>query len=285
MDTAILEFLTHLPERILMGIRFEGTRYVIGTIGVFVGIWLLIGPFIKSRRIRERRPTPKMLNKQVRMEVFNSFRTVLVFVALDIFIFDLADKGYFRFYDDVSEYGAVYYWASILLAIIFHDAYFYWTHRTLHHSKLYKRFHLTHHRSHNPTPFTAYSFAVGEAVVEYGYVPIMLLVMPLHQSALAIILMIMIFKNALGHCGYEIFPRGATRHWFWKHMTTVTHHDIHHEKGTSNFSLYFTWWDKLMGTEHPDYHERFDAVTTRSSRLPAPIGLTSKARELAAPEV
>jgi len=73
----------------------------------------------------------------------------------------------------------------------------------------------------------------------------------------------MIFKNALGHSGYEIFPRSATKHWFWKHITTVTHHDMHHEKGSANFGLYFTWWDKLMGTEHVNYHQRFDTVTSR----------------------
>ena len=266
MDASILEFISHMPERIIMGIRYEGTRYVIGTIGVFVGIWLILGPFIRSRRIRQRRLPAKLLNKQVRMELINSFRTILIFVALDIFIFDLAESGVFRFYDDIADFGPIYYWASIALAIIFHDAYFYWTHRAMHHSKLYKRFHLTHHRSHNPTPFTAYSFAAGEAVVEYGYVPLMLLVLPLHQSALAIILMIMIFKNALGHSGYEVFPRGATTHWFWKHMTTVTHHDMHHEKAGGNFALYFTWWDKLMGTEHAEYHERFDAVVGRGRK-------------------
>lgn len=266
MDPTLMNFLSEVSETIVMGIRFEATRYMIGTIGVFVAIWLVIGPFIRSRRIRKRLPT-KLLNKQVRMELLNSFRTILIFVALDLFIFDLAESGVFRTYQDVSEFGVPYYWASIALGILFHDTYFYWTHRAMHHVKLYKRFHLTHHRSYNPTPFTAYSFAAGEAVVEYGYVPLMLLTLPLHPSALAIILLIMIFKNALGHSGYEIFPRGATRNWFWKHMTTVTHHDMHHEKGNGNFALYFTWWDKIMGTEHANYHDRFDAVTTKRDKI------------------
>ena len=29
-----------------------------------------------------------------------------------------------------------------------------------------------------------------------------------------------------------------------------------------NFGLYFTFWDRLMGTEHPDYHARFAAAAT-----------------------
>ena len=184
MEMILGDFVTALPERFAAGVQFEGTRYVIGSIGVFVAIWLIIGPFIRSRRIRKRLP-PKLLNKQVRMELFNSFRTIMIFAALDIMIFDFAENGIFRIYENPSEFGAVYYWASIALGILFHDAYFYWTHRTMHHAKLYILFHLTHHRSYNPTPFTAYSFAVGEAVVEYGYVPLMLLVLPLHPPLLS----------------------------------------------------------------------------------------------------
>jgi sterol desaturase/sphingolipid hydroxylase (fatty acid hydroxylase superfamily) len=31
---------------------------------------------------------------------------------------------------------------------------------------------------------------------------------------------------------------------------------MHHEHAPRNFGLYFTWWDRLMGTEHPDYRMR-----------------------------
>ena len=268
MESWLIDFMTHLPERFALGFQVEATRYAMGTLGVFFGLWIVLAPFIRSRRIRSKRPP---VVPQVRMELINSFRTICVFVALDIIIFDMANKGVFHFYENISDMGLAYWWLSIALGILFHDTYFYWTHRAMHHAKFYKRFHLTHHRSYSPTPFTAYSFAVGEAIVEYAYVPLMLLVLPLHGSALATILLIMIFKNALGHCGYEIFPRGATRHWFWKHFTTVTHHDMHHEKGGGNFGLYFTWWDKWMGTEHANYHDRFDAVTRRTARLTVTI--------------
>ena len=67
----------------------------------------------------------------------------------------------------------------------------------------------------------------------------------------------MILRNAIGHCGYEIFPSTREgRPWFdW--MTTVTHHDLHHAQAGWNFGFYFTFWDRLMGTEHPLYHEKF----------------------------
>lgn len=253
--------IIQLAERAWYGIQFETTRYAIGTLGVFFAIWVLLAPWIQNRRIRTKRPP----HKQIKTELINSFRTVCVFVALDILIFDLAENGIFLKYSQLNEYGVVWYVLSIPLAIVLHDTWFYWTHRAMHHKKVYQRFHLTHHRSHNPTPFTAYSFAIGEAVVNYAYVPLMLLFLPLHDSALALVLLVMIFKNALGHCGYEIFPRGTTRHWLLKHSTTVTHHDMHHEKANGNYGLYFTWWDKLMGTEHNHYERRFDEVTQRQN--------------------
>ena len=253
-------FFSELPGRVLLGIQFEAARYAMGTLGVFFGICVLLAPFIKSRKIRHQQPP----NRQIRTELLNSLRTICVFVALDILVFDLAAIGVFKKYDEIAEYGYLWFLLSIPLAIVLHDAYFYWTHRAMHHPKLFRLFHLTHHRSNNPTPFTAYSFAVGEAIVEYAYVPMMMLVMPIHGSALAIVLLVMIFKNATGHCGYELFPRATTRHPLLRHLTTVTHHDMHHQKAHGNYGFYFTWWDRWMDTEHSDYQAHFEAVTGRS---------------------
>jgi sterol desaturase/sphingolipid hydroxylase (fatty acid hydroxylase superfamily) len=32
---------------------------------------------------------------------------------------------------------------------------------------------------------------------------------------------------------------------------------LHHAQAGWNYGLYFTWWDRLMGTEHPEYYARF----------------------------
>jgi sterol desaturase/sphingolipid hydroxylase (fatty acid hydroxylase superfamily) len=44
------------------------------------------------------------------------------------------------------------------------------------------------------------------------------------------------------------------------------HHDIHHAAAQWNYGLYFTWWDRLIGTEHPDYQARFARATRRGRR-------------------
>ena len=250
-----LTFITdEVGPRVLNGIQYEGIRYALGTLTTFFVLWVVLSRFIEDRKIRK--PTPR--TKQIKMELKASFRTICVFVAMDILIFEAANIGIFQKYNDFDQYGMVWFWISIPLWIVLHDAYFYWTHRAMHHAKLYKRTHMQHHRSHNPTPFTAYNFAAGEAVIEYMFVPIALIFIPTHNLALYIVLTIMIFKNALGHCGYEVFPRRWARLPVLGWLTTVTHHDMHHERGTGNYGFYFTWWDRWMGTEHANYLDRLD---------------------------
>ena len=259
------EFIHYLPSRFIDGVQFEGTRYVLGTIGVFLLVWVFLGPLLKNRRIRERKP----YGAQVKMELKNSLRSILVFVALDIVIYELAARDIFRFYSDISNHSMLYFWATIAIGIIGHDTYFYWSHRAMHTARLYKATHLTHHRSHNPTPFTAYSFSPLEAVIEYMYFPLLAATLPMHPTAVAMVLGIQIVKNAVGHCGYEIYPSFTLRTPVLNWMTTVTHHDMHHERGTGNFGLYFTLWDKWMGTEHAHYEERFNQAVAKPKALTA----------------
>jgi sterol desaturase/sphingolipid hydroxylase (fatty acid hydroxylase superfamily) len=59
--------------------------------------------------------------------------------------------------------------------------------------------------------------------------------------------------NLLSFTGVELMPRAlADSRWFgW--INATTHHDLHHSSFQYNYGLYFTWWDRLMGTEHPAY--------------------------------
>ena len=248
--------------------EFEGKRYLVGTLSVLVGIWFIASHFMKTRKIRKPANRKKQI-KQIRMELKNSAITVLVFALMNTVFFNGPIAGMFMIYKDGAGYPDWYFWASIPLFLVLHDAYFYWTHRAMHHPKLYRYFHMTHHRSHNPTPFTAYNFAPLEAIVNFSFVPISAMLIPIHNTALWVVMGIMIFKNASSHAGYEIMPR----HWAklpvlgW--LTTVTHHDMHHERGTGNYGFYFTWWDKWMGTEHANYHQRLEDSLERTRQAKA----------------
>lgn len=69
--------------------------------------------------------------------------------------------------------------------------------------------------------------------------------------------------------GYEVAPfipsveslanlllRGAKP---WGALNTVRHHDMHHRFPNRHFSLYFTHWDRWMGTEHASYQAEVEA--------------------------
>ncbi|MEP6859607.1 MAG: sterol desaturase family protein [Deltaproteobacteria bacterium] len=48
----------------------------------------------------------------------------------------------------------------------------YWTYRAMHHPWLFRRVHRIHHLPHNPSPWAAYAFAPGEALVHALFVPL-----------------------------------------------------------------------------------------------------------------
>ena len=157
--------------------------------------------------------------------------------------------------------------ASVLLAIVIHDTYFYWTHRAMHHRWLFAAVHRVHHLSTNPSPWAAYAFAPLEALVEALVVPLILFIMPMSDAALFSFLVYMIVMNVLGHLGIELYPNWFARSRWTRWLSTTTHHSLHHRDFVGNYGLYFTWWDRLLRTQHPQYLETFEAVS-RATPVP-----------------
>ena len=74
------------------------------------------------------------------------------------------------------------------LIIVAHDAWFYWTHRALHHRRWFRAVHGRHHASLHPTPWAAYAFHPVEALVQAVFLPLFLLFVPMHEGAIAVFL-------------------------------------------------------------------------------------------------
>lgn len=198
----------------------------------------------------------------VRREVCYSILTSLVFALNGFCIYTFMDNGWTLVYAQPSNYGLLYGAFSLIAAIVLHDAYFYWTHRLMHHPRLFYLFHYLHHKSHSPSPWAAYAFTPLEAVVQTMFLTILIFILPLNVTVIYIFMVHMIVRNVIGHSGFELFPRGTTVHRIFGILTTNTHHDLHHSSMTGNYGLYFTWWDRLCNTEHPDYHSVFESVTS-----------------------
>jgi hypothetical protein len=127
----------------------------------------------------------------------------------------------------------------------------------MHHRLLFRLFHRAHHLWASPTPWAAYSFSAPQAFVQAGIGPLIVFTIPTHPLAFAAIMLWQVAFNVLGHCGHEIYPRWFIRCRAGRVLNSVTHHALHPEHFNAGFGLYFDVWDRLMGTNHPDYQARF----------------------------
>lgn len=239
-------------------IPFEFGRYLIAVLGVFLLTTAFAGA-LAGRKIRNASPP----RDQMVREFWASLRTSIIFALGGVISMMGSSAGFMKAYEDPAAFGWGYFWLSLALLIVLHDAWFYWTHRLIHDPRLFKRWHRLHHRSHNPSPFTAYSFDIGEAAINAAFMPLILLFLPLSHFAVFLFLAHMILRNVIGHSGYELFPAKRNGRPLFGFLTTVTHHDLHHAQAGWNYGLYFTWWDRLMGTEHPLYLEKFAAAVRK----------------------
>lgn len=238
-------------------LAFDLGRYLVAAGATFFVFWVWYESSFRHRRIQKKVPKRSRLWFEFRY----SMLTALIFSGVGVLVFMGKKAGIFHVYENIADLGWAYFVVSIVAAIVIHDAYFYWTHRAMHHPALYRRFHKVHHMSTKPSPWAAYSFAPLEAVVEAGIVPFLLLFLPMHDVAIFLFLLFMIGMNVLGHLGIELYPAGWVHRPLLRYANTTTMHDMHHKYFQSNYGLYFNWWDRAFGTMHVEYEDRFDAVT------------------------
>jgi len=244
-------------------------RYAVFAVLTWALLWVVLKSPLRGRKIRAQTPPAR----QLAIEFMVSLRSIALFATAAIGMDLLSHAGAYQLLAVAHQWGAAWFWTSLVLMILGHDAYYYWTHRALHRPALFRRMHSHHHRSHNPSPFSAYSFDVGEAALMVLFVVVWPFLVPTTFAAIALFIVHQIARNTLAHCGYELMPARADGRPLLDFLTTTTHHDLHHAQAGSNFGLYFTWWDRWMGTENPDYHAAFARAVRKPLRggaVPAP---------------
>ncbi|QDT14571.1 sterol desaturase family protein [Alienimonas californiensis] len=228
---------------------------------VWAVLYLALRTRLRHRRVASQEPN----SRQIARELLHSVRSIAIFGLVTTLVVFAELSGWTLLYNDLDKYGWWWLAVSFLLMVFLHDAYFYWTHRLMHHGRFYRRLHHTHHLSTSPTPWAAYAFSPWEALVQAGIGPLIVFTIPSHPSVFAAFMLWQIAFNVYGHCGYELFPRWFVRSPLGFVLNTSTHHSQHHEKFRSNYGLYFNFWDRVMGTNHPAYQAKFESVGDRSS--------------------
>ena len=231
-------------------------RYLVAA-GIVAAIIAVFSGPLAARRIQRVRAT----RSDMRREIGYSLLTVFLFSLVGFVVYLGSQQGVFRIYS-----GALPGTGRLLLEftafVLLHDAYFYWAHRVMHTRRLFRWVHRLHHKSRTPTPWAAYAFAPPEALLEAAIMPLVASLVAMHEFTAFLFVTHMIVRNVIGHAGVELFPAWWLKVPVLRLITTTTHHDLHHSHAGYNFGLYFTWWDRWMKTEHPEYARRFRMATT-----------------------
>ena len=254
-------------------------RYLIVAGGVAAGLLRAPAAWRCRRTVRIR----KVRDWQAWREFGHSMVTVLIFSLAGASVLLGHDAGVLKVYSAPQQHGWPWLLASFLVIVVLHDTWFYWTHRLMHHRRVFRWTHHTHHLSLAPTPWAAHAFAPAEALVQAVFLPSFLLFVPTHEVVLFLWAVHMIVRNVAGHAGVELAPRAWLVGWWGRWLTTTLHHEMHHAHGHTNYGLYFVWWDRWCGTEHPSYQDGLWSLVGRlyqpaaaASAGSAPLGQAAK---------
>jgi lathosterol oxidase len=187
---------------------------------------------------------------QIRREIGWSLASAAIYgVPAGIVAWGWQQRGWTRIYGDGAAYPRWWMPGSVVVFLLLHDAYFYWTHRLMHRPWWYKTMHAVHHDSKPPTAWAAMSFHPWEALSGTPVVPFLVFVVPIHVAMLGVVLAIMTLMGVTNHMGWEMFPDWVVMGRPGKWLITASHHQLHHQKYRCNYGLYFRHWDRLCGTD------------------------------------
>lgn len=221
----------------------------LGTLPTIIFLQYFTFAYLYQALLRKTKTsTPKMYDlkrRQIRREIKWSFLSSVVFTVFCALCLFAWQKGWTMIYEDIHAYPVWYLFASAMIVIFLYETYYYWLHLAMHIPAIFKVVHRTHHESLHPTVFTSFCFHPLEAMLQFLFFPLLIILMPIHYGVLLSVLMIFTASAVIIHGGVEVF----NKRFLLKHLIGSSHHDLHHQEFKTNFGLYFTWWDKWMKTE------------------------------------
>ncbi len=221
---------------------------------IYLAIWKWGEQRFRGARVQAKR---RVDGKQIRFEVKNTLIVLLAGIPLTFVISWLYASGAAKLTLDASSIGWPTIVATFVGLLIFNDAWFYFWHRLLHHPKLFRLVHSVHHKSVDVNPFSSYSFHWFEGMILGAWVLPMVLLVPIYIPMLGVLHGIGLANNVMSHLGYEFLPKGLLRVPLLRWMNTSTFHNLHHTSSRGNYALMFRFWDRLLGTELPNYEATF----------------------------
>lgn len=212
----------------------------------------------KERKINPKAYDRKQLKKEIKWSMISAF----IFSAAGTITVILWQKGFTKVYTEINEYGWWYLPVSLMVFMLLQETYYYWMHRWMHIPSVFRIVHKVHHDSKIASPFTAFSFHPIEGLLQAIFLPILLMVLPMHYYVIILLLVIMTFSSVINHLDIEIYPKSHFN-FLGSWLIGATHHSLHHKQFKYNYGLYFTFWDKIEKTESPMFGKLFEKLTKK----------------------
>lgn len=255
----IKEIAQQLTKWLVQGILVNGGIITI----IYFVFWKFFKNKIKNFRIQLYQRADAA---QIKSEIINAIGTTLMGAFFGSIVYFLSTHGYTKVYSDINAHHKFFAYAGFFVLLIVDDTWFYWSHRLLHHPKIYKYVHAVHHKSIDVTPYTSLSFHPLEAFIATFWILPFSFIFPMYLPALGVLQLYGLYDNMKSHLGYEFFPTKFNKSWL-RFLSTSTYHNMHHSKFNCNYGVHFRFWDKIMGTEFKEYEQEYNSIKNRANGI------------------
>ena len=236
---------------------------IINMFNIFISCFILIASYdfiMNSKKIQKHEKLSVDYTSMYKY-IYTDYIHPLTLTLFNSFIQSIL-MDYFAEYKletNITIYNSI---IAFILYWIIQDFYFYCYHYLTHNTFLYKNLHKIHHEYKSPNICCSYYEHPIEHIICWS-APYIIFphIIPINYYAYWLFVILTTNFSIIGHCGnnyqgyiwyvgYIFFPITIDAYYTISHSY---HHDLHHLTTKYNYSLWFTYLDRLFGTLYPDY--------------------------------
>jgi sterol desaturase/sphingolipid hydroxylase (fatty acid hydroxylase superfamily) len=236
-------------------------RYVAIAWLVHALVWGRKDGRVRGRRLNRDRPKPASIRHELKLSLLSSW----IYALPAAVVIEAWKHGGTLVYLDIGKYGVAWLFLSGAIYLVVQDAYYYGLHRLMHVKGLFRFMHAGHHRSRQPTAYASFAFDWSEAALTAWLLPALTFFVPIHPIVIVVLLTLMTILAVLNHSGAEVLPDWLVRSWLGDQLISASRHSLHHSHFDANYGLYFTFWDRALGTDMPPARPQPATADARSA--------------------